>query len=453
MGKTMTRGMAAAVALLMGLTVAWAAGAAGDLDTTFGTSGVADGGDFWVYDAVTLSDGSVVLGGQNRATSPFEYAVKRLNPDGTVDTNFGDGGLAPVFGTVGLNQAQVTTMAAGPDDVIFVGGVRILATIKKGKSVTYVTTGSVLALDPDDGSAVADFGTSGYVDTDGTVLDIAVSGTSSAYDITIATAPVVSVTTGGGGGKKGGGSTTTTSSAVGLVRVDQDGSLDSTFGDGGVVTDDLATGSNDIARTIEIDALGRTVVLIDQISKSSSDRDRYLARYETDGDLDTSFGSSGLLAITSLGTVTDIAIDGDGGSILVAAHDGAQDAHEPTVVRYDADGSATPDTTFDIPTLTQGGSSDTWTLDLVVDANDRVCVGLWYGYSSSDFTVVRCNADGTRDNTFGPTSNGIAEVADLATQDNPEVLFSDADGNLLIASRVSPSTGVETRVVRWLGGN
>ena len=435
---------------------AWAVGQAGDLDTGYGSSGVADGGDFWVYDAVTLSDGSVVLGGQDRSVSPFHYAVKKLSADGSIDTGFGIGGIADVLGTVGWEQAQLNTLAVGPDDVIFVGGVRILQVNKKGKTVTYVTTGSVLALDPDDGDVVTAFGSSGYVDTDGTVQDIAVAGTSLAYDLTIATVPVVSVTTSssGGKGKKGGGSTTVTSQTVGLVRVDQDGSADASFGSGGVVIEDATPDDNAVARTLEIDGFGRTLVYVTQSSRSTNTDYNYIARYDVYGDLDTSYGSSGRLDVTGLGTVTDIAIDGDGESVVVAAHDGTSDAHEPAVVRYDADGSATPDTTFDVPALTvggSGGSSDTWTLDLVLDASDRVCVGLWFGSSSSNFTVVRCNADGTRDETFGPDGDGIATVADLATSDQPKVLTQGTDGNLIVASLVDTGSGIQTRVVRWLG--
>ena len=86
------------------------------------------------------------------------------------------------------------------------------------------------------------------------------------------------------------------------------------------------------------------LVLVEQFPHESSTRAFYVIRYGTDGELDGLYASAGRLDVSSLGTVSDIAIDGDGESVIVASHDGPSAAHEPTVVRYDGDGSTTPDT-------------------------------------------------------------------------------------------------------------
>ena len=72
-----------------------------------------------------------------------------------------------------------------------------------------------------------------------------------------------------------------------VTRYNADGTLDSTFGTGGVVVTDLrGTGGHDHARGIAIDAQGRIVVAGD------SDQDFAAVRYLSDGSLDTSFGGT-----------------------------------------------------------------------------------------------------------------------------------------------------------------
>lgn len=78
----------------------------GTLDATFGTGGVVtyDGGLGTDDGGLTLAiDGSgkiVVAGGVNNGTD-FDMAVWRFNPDGTLDTGFGTGGIMTHAGAAG----------------------------------------------------------------------------------------------------------------------------------------------------------------------------------------------------------------------------------------------------------------------------------------------------------------------------------------------------------------
>ena len=93
----------------------------------------------------------------------------------------------------------------------------------------------------------------------------------------------------------------------GVVRYNDDGSLDTGFGGDGIVTTDFA-GQADQANAVAVQADGKIVVagLAARTGPLGADNDFALARYNTDGTLDPSFGGDGLVT-TDLGTRTDIA--------------------------------------------------------------------------------------------------------------------------------------------------
>ena len=69
-----------------------------------------------------------------------------------------------------------------------------------------------------------------------------------------------------------------------IIRYNNDGTLDSSFGATGIVTTDL--GGNDIAYNLSIDANGDILVT------GSSDNNFMLVRYLSSGTIDTGFGTN-----------------------------------------------------------------------------------------------------------------------------------------------------------------
>ena len=82
-----------------------------------------------------------------------------------------------------------------------------------------------------------------------------------------------------------------------LARYNADGSLDAGFGDGGLVTTDVGNGAADEARGVAIQSDGKIVVVgyvfASHIPGNPINFDFALVRYNTDGSLDTSFGDGG----------------------------------------------------------------------------------------------------------------------------------------------------------------
>ncbi|MFO1002834.1 MAG: hypothetical protein U0936_21090 [Planctomycetaceae bacterium] len=163
-------------------------------------------------------------------------------------------------------------------------------------------------------------------------------------------------------------------SDIALVRLNADGSLDSTFSSDGLVTTDL--GGYAGGRTVALQADGRIVV-----GGFGGGGFFTLVRYRTDGSLDTTFRGTGyfttFVASNSSSSVTSLAIQSDG-KILAAGN-----VQSSTNSRY-----------------------------------------------RSTYTVIRFNANGTFDPTFGVSGRVIEAYSPLRVANDMELL---ADGSILIA--------------------
>src|SRR5436305_8003365 len=122
---------------------------------------------------------------------------------------------------------------------------------------------------------------------------------------------------------------------VGLARYNPDSSLDSSFGDAGRVRDSFP-GLGDIT-SLALQANGNIVVA------GGASADFFLARYNADGTLDTSFDGDGWLT-TDFGSSNDfaysVAVQADG-KIVVAgfSYRGDITGYDFALPRYDSSGA------------------------------------------------------------------------------------------------------------------
>lgn len=215
-----------------------------------------------------------------------------------------------------------------------------------------------------------------------------------------------------------------------MVRFNADGTPDNTFGTGGLVTTDI-DGNWDNAYAIAIQDDGK--ILLAGEAYTGGKRNVGIVRYNPDGSCDCSFGSTGF-AIVSIGCVTDrtraIALQADG-KILAAGwmNDGLDD--QLFIIRFNTDGST--DNTFGnngATTLDIGGNNDRgWDINVLADG--KILVGGQSGTSGNyDYLLVRYLPNGTLDNTFG--SNGIA-LNNFGPNDLASDMVVQADGKILTA--------------------
>ncbi len=183
-----------------------------------------------------------------------------------------------------------------------------------------------------------------------------------------------------------------------LVRYLADGTLDATFGGDGKVFTNF-TARFDGAFDLEIQADGKLVA-----AGMAGGYSRFaLARYNSDGTLDTSFGGDGKVT-TNFTAGADfafgVAIQTDGKIVAVGRAGGS--GGRVAVARYNVDG--TLDTSFsgDGKATTNFTAGEDTVDHVAIQSDGRIIVAGTAGYFSNNarFALVRYDTDGTRDATF-----------------------------------------------------
>src|SRR5262245_3351512 len=119
-----------------------------------------------------------------------------------------------------------------------------------------------------------------------------------------------------------------------IARYNTDGSLDSTFGSNGKLTPDFQ-GSSSALYALALQPDGKII----GASSAGDITDFALVRYNTDGNLDTTFGAGGRV-ITDFGSfefARAVAIQADGK--IVAAGETLKSSRDFAIARYNPDGT------------------------------------------------------------------------------------------------------------------
>jgi len=197
-----------------------------------------------------------------------------------------------------------------------------------------------------------------------------------------------------------GSSSNGSNSDFAVVRYNTDGTLDATFSDNGKVTTPIGTG-NDDGTSVAIQKDGKIVV--GGFSRVGSYYDFAVVRYNTDGSIDSTFSGDGKVT-TAFDSYNDkgysVAIQADG-KIVLAGYTVNVSNDDIAVARYNTDGSL--DSTFsgDGKVTTAVGSSIDHGWSVAIQEDQKIVVaGECYINSTNDFAVVRYNSDGSLDATF-----------------------------------------------------
>ena len=233
---------------------------------------------------------------------------------------------------------------------------------------------------------------------------------------------------------------------LGVACYNANGTLDTSFGDGGGVTAGLTIATTADPCGLAIGGNGSIVVAgtVGTAQPSTNPYSFGVARFTSDGTLDTSFDGSGV-AIDGWGDevnhATSVAIQSDG-AIVVAGYDGclSDDDVDLDLVRFLPNGSL--DTNFGVGGQINGANQPAgaaWSVAL--QPNNMIVVGGAFAAAEGDrmdFGLARFNVNGTIDDSFGTLDSGVATqdlggannsaVAALAIQTNGEIVAAGVTG-------------------------
>jgi uncharacterized delta-60 repeat protein len=228
---------------------------------------------------------------------------------------------------------------------------------------------------------------------------------------------------------------------IGLLRLNADGSLDSSFGTNGLVTLDLsegeASGTSFVADSfggLTADGDGRLLIHAAKKREGATDTDFVLVRLSSDGVIDTSFGTNGQssLDIRNLSATPKPALILPNGQIIGTGYMRDGSVVVPVVYRTDANGQL--DTTFGSNGIYSEAVLAAVTEVYSAVLQDDAIVTVGYGRNSAeenlDFLSLRIKADGTRDTTYG--TDGYVRVDAQGFNDNGRNMTALPDGRLLL---------------------
>ncbi len=360
----------------------------GKLDNSFGLNGIATANAGESLDARSLAmqnDGKLIAAGYSNKGGRDNFALVRYTIDGNKDFTFGNNGI--VITPLGISSYSNKVLIQPDGKIVLVGS---------SKSDNQSDYNFTLARYNSDGTLDNTFGHNGAVFT--------TIGTSASYPYSAQIQVDGKIVVAGLSlnGKK----------VITLIRYKVDGNLDNTFGSGGVVTTPIGVSDSE-ARSVAIQEDGKIVVAGDYSNGFNND-DFVIARYDSDGTLDFSFGTNGI-TLTPIGEHNDepnsIVIQSDG-KIIAAGRTYNVTEGDYALVRYNSNGSLDDSFGNNGIKITSIENSSEQAYDVAKLSNGKIVAtgSIDSDTNGSNSITVRYNADGSLDNTFGDNGIVITEV-------------------------------------------
>ena len=361
----------------------------GALDNTFDADARQtinfSGGEDILASVSLQGDGKIVLGGSTSNGGNTNFALARLNVNGSLDNTFStDGKQITDFGS---SADYANSTAIESDGKL----------IALGYAVEGANTHMAVARYNNDGSPDISF------DGDGLLTPLIVQGDTH-YTCTAIQAD----------GKilAAGYTWDGTRYNFAIARYNTNGSLDNTFsGDGMQVTNLGSSDSKADAMVIQSDG---KILVAGSVGDNAG-----VARYNVDGSLDNTFNGDGIV-VTDFGSRygVSMAVQGDGKILIAGA----------ALARYNPNGS--PDLTFngsgEVTSFQDGAALNCYSVALQNDGKIVIA-----GYGVQVFRMARFNPNGSADITFNGNGEEIVFIAGNANTLGLHIAIQ-SDGKILV---------------------
>jgi uncharacterized delta-60 repeat protein len=240
-----------------------------------------------------------------------------------------------------------------------------------------------------------------------------------------------------------------TANSAFVARLDKQGVLDPNFGSGGIARPGLGSVWSAESVNLALQPDGK-ILLVGSVMRANEPTVA-VARLETKGVLDPSFGSNGISSVL-IGSDTDgratSAVVTSNGQILVSGALLLDTGANPSfVLRLNPNGSL--DNHTGVVTTTVGSTAIASDVALTADGH-IFTVGSGVVGTQTDTDVVRYNANGTLDTTFNGSGILTIDTSGHAVNDAASSLVLDSSGRLMITGTVSGTqpTGVVLRLLQ-----
>jgi uncharacterized delta-60 repeat protein len=226
----------------------------------------------------------------------------------------------------------------------------------------------------------------------------------------------------------------------------QPGSIDKTFGYDGVNIFPIGSG---IARILSIAVQADAKIVAAGFFDNGQNLDFSLARLDTNGLLDESFGTNGIVTTDFNqcdNSIRSVVIQNDG-KIVVSGYSIQDTLSSFVIARYHKEG--TLDATFgnNGVTFTSFGVHSYGFSSAIQDDGDIVVVGAarslnGIGSNGSSFALARYKPDGSLDTTFGDNGKVLTTIGDIA--DIAKSVVIQKDGKIVVAGSSTYLEGLDT---------
>lgn len=246
-----------------------------------------------------------------------------------------------------------------------------------------------------------------------------------------------------------GASSNTSNSDIALVCYNQDGSLDTSFGSNGKVITDFW--GNEQATSLVRQPDGKLVVC--GLGETGGTIDFALVRYNSNGSLDTGFGTNGR-AMVDIAGQNDLAYSmieqPDGKLVIGGTYIWGSNLFDFAAARFNSNGSL--DTTFDGDgkVTTVLGTLYDFGLSLIQQTDGKLVLGGYYknaGTTYYEAALVRYNSNGSLDTGFG--ANGIVHTSVGSYDDQGYCVIQQRNGKLVLAGYSDNGTDTDILLLRY----
>ena len=382
----------------------------GSLDSTFSGDGVqvtniGVGTDDRAHSMVVQPDGKIVMVGGS-GVSGYDFAIVRYNSDGTPDSTFGTGGIQTT--SIGFSSEAAAVSIQSDGKIVVAGNSyngldHVFALVRYNDNGTLDSTFGTYGIQTTDVHVGDDYASSMVIQSDGKIV---VAGNTDDYS---------------------------TNFYFDVVRYHSDGTIDSTFAEDGMQIT-YFDGAVDGFSSIVIQSDGKIIAAGGQNFGIA----RFiLMRYNNDGTFDSTFGEEGI-ETTIIGTgdaeAESVAVQSDGK--IVAAGFSNNGGYDIALVRYTSNGVI--DSTFGeygTKVVDIGGGTSDIAYSIAIQTDGKIIVtgssnNFSGGTDEYDLALLRYNSDGSLDNTFG--TEGIELTSSMGEVAAGRSVVILPDGKILV---------------------